>query len=215
VVDPTLDMTAPIEQVARMNEAMYFKTLAALESQPTTDGGFPHACEARQDRVVPGQDCHISKLDPGVAWGLKKSWATALQKLSIATNEMGKRVNGWNMTPPNLGDYGTDYWTRAVVALIGLGTNLPADAIYPNAFVDAEGKPLSGANAAPIQHGWLARSLHPAGFAQQNQRGELAPGRGGRIQHPDADLLAEGDNYQRHLAAARCEEGVVRATIRE
>jgi hypothetical protein len=45
-----------------------------------------------------------------------------------------------------LGKFGADYGARAVVALIGLGANLPADAVYPSAFVDGEGKPLNGAN---------------------------------------------------------------------
>jgi len=40
----------------------------------------------------------------------------------------------------------TDYGFRAVVTFIGLGANLPADAIYPFAFVDSDGKPFSGAN---------------------------------------------------------------------
>jgi hypothetical protein len=46
----------------------------------------------------------------------------------------------------NLGAYGTDYATRAVVAMIGLGANLPADAMYPNAQVDADGKALQGSH---------------------------------------------------------------------
>jgi hypothetical protein len=45
-----------------------------------------------------------------------------------------------------VGDFGTDYGLRAVVALIGLGANIPADAIYPNAFTDGDNKPLSGTN---------------------------------------------------------------------
>jgi hypothetical protein len=45
-----------------------------------------------------------------------------------------------------VGEFGTDYGFRAVVALIGLGANLPANAIYPNAFVDGDGKPLSSAH---------------------------------------------------------------------
>ena len=43
-----------------------------------------------------------------------------------------------------LGDYGTDYARRAHVALIGLGANLDADAVYPHATVDSQGRPLSG-----------------------------------------------------------------------
>ena len=45
-----------------------------------------------------------------------------------------------------VGKFGTEYGFRAVVALIGLGANLPADAIYPNAFTDGDGQPLSGAH---------------------------------------------------------------------
>jgi len=45
-----------------------------------------------------------------------------------------------------VGKFGTDYCLRTVVSLIGLGANLAEGAIYPNAFVDAEGKPLNGAN---------------------------------------------------------------------
>ena len=45
-----------------------------------------------------------------------------------------------------LGNFGTDYGTRAVVALIGLGANLPADAVYPSLFVDADNQPLDGAH---------------------------------------------------------------------
>jgi hypothetical protein len=35
---------------------------------------------------------------------------------------------------------------RSVVALIGLGANLPEDAIYPRATEDTDGQPLTGAN---------------------------------------------------------------------
>jgi hypothetical protein len=45
-----------------------------------------------------------------------------------------------------VGAFGTDYGFRAVVTLIGLGANLPADAIYPLAFVDGDDRPLDGAN---------------------------------------------------------------------
>ena len=45
-----------------------------------------------------------------------------------------------------VGKYGTDYGERAIVALVGLGANLPADAVYPSAFMDGDGKPLNGAH---------------------------------------------------------------------
>ena len=65
-----------------------------------------------------------------------------MEKLQVASKESGVPVNGWRVPPMVLGNFGTDYGTRAVVALIGLGANLPADAVYPSAFVDADGQPL-------------------------------------------------------------------------
>ena len=48
--------------------------------------------------------------------------------------------------PANIGNFGTDYSERSVVALIALGANLPADAIYPRATTDSQGQPLNGAS---------------------------------------------------------------------
>ena len=68
-----------------------------------------------------------------------------MERLEIASKESGAPVNGWRVPSMVLGNFGTDYGTRAVVALVGLGANLPADAVYPSAFVDADGQPLNGA----------------------------------------------------------------------
>jgi hypothetical protein len=50
----------------------------------------------------------------------------------------------WSSPPLNLGRYGSDYNTRAAVAMVGLGANLPEDALYPNTAVDQQGRPLNG-----------------------------------------------------------------------
>ena len=52
-------------------------------------------------------------------------------------------VNGWHYAT-NLGRYGTNYDLRAYITYVGLGANLPQDAIYPIASVDATGQPLDG-----------------------------------------------------------------------
>ena len=58
----------------------------------------------------------------------------------------GKLVNGWSVIT-DLGSYGTNYILRAMVALIGLGANLPQDAIYP-----AYAKPLDGSKNSYVIH---------------------------------------------------------------
>jgi hypothetical protein len=55
-------------------------------------------------------------------------------------------VNGWQMNTDTMGVYGNYYLKRAIVALLGLGANLPEDAVYPLNIGDADGKPLTGTN---------------------------------------------------------------------
>jgi hypothetical protein len=50
------------------------------------------------------------------------------------------------MNTDTMGVYGTYYLKRAIVAQIGLGANLPEDAIYPVSIGDENGKALDGAN---------------------------------------------------------------------
>lgn len=57
-----------------------------------------------------------------------------------------KTTHGWIAIPDNFADYGTDYRTRAGIALIGLGGIWRQDVVYPTAFKDGGGKPLNGAN---------------------------------------------------------------------
>jgi hypothetical protein len=50
------------------------------------------------------------------------------------------------MNTDTMGVYGNYYLKRAIVAQLGLGANLPEDAIYPLNLADESGKPLNGAN---------------------------------------------------------------------
>ena len=144
VVDPGVDMkTGPVDQLAKKDAATFFTTLARLmasDPPPATDA--PVLAMLAKIGVVPGQKFDASKLDPAV----EKSVQIALEKLQAAAKTAGKPVNGWFIPPMSVGQYGTDYGLRAMAALIGLGANLSADAIYPNAFVDSDGKPLNGAH---------------------------------------------------------------------
>lgn len=63
---------------------------------------------------------------------------------AITSGEGSTVINGWRVPPMILGDYGTQYPTRAVVAREGLGANLPADAVYASTTVDSAGEPLTG-----------------------------------------------------------------------
>jgi hypothetical protein len=59
---------------------------------------------------------------------------------------LGRVVIGWQMNTDTMGVYGDYYLKRAIVAMLGLGANLPEDAVYPLNIGDADGKPLTGEN---------------------------------------------------------------------
>ena len=147
-VDPDIDMkAAPVETLQKMTSASFFDALAQLlKSNPPPASDAPVLAKLATIGVVPGEKFDPSKLDPAVAKGLDGSLSVALQKLQEAAKTSGTPVNGWQIPPSILGKFGTEYGIRGIVALVGLGANLPEDAVYPTTYVDAESKALNGAN---------------------------------------------------------------------
>ncbi|MGA7777638.1 MAG: DUF1214 domain-containing protein [Paraburkholderia sp.] len=98
----------------------------------------------------------------------------------------GFRVSDWSLLTDNIGTYGTTYRQRAVIALSGLGANLPADAVYPTAFNDSNGKPLDGAsryvlhfakgNLPPANAFWSITMYDDKGFQVPNPINRFAIG---------------------------------------
>lgn len=76
----------------------------------------------------------------GVALGRRQLAAYA----SRLTTSSERRHRGWLVPPAATGRYGTDYRLRAYVAQNALGANVPAEAVYPIAFMDSRLHPLSG-----------------------------------------------------------------------
>jgi hypothetical protein len=148
VVDPKIDMkTPPVEQVNRMSAETFFNRLATLmASNPPAAADAPMLAKLARIGVVPGRPFDMSSLDPAIAKGLDGSVQTAVTQLVAGAKEIGTPVNGWRIPPMTLADFGTDYKVRSEVALFGLGANLAKDAVYPTAFVDGEGQPLTGGN---------------------------------------------------------------------
>ena len=147
-VDSDVDMkTPPVEQLQKMSAEVFFDRLAALlKANPPPASEAPVLEKLKAIGVVPGEKFELAKLDSATAKGLEKSVEVALEKLQAASKETGAPINGWRVPPMILGNYGEDYGARAVIALVGLGANLPQDAVYPSVFVDADNKPFDGAN---------------------------------------------------------------------
>lgn len=64
----------------------------------------------------------------------------------IAMLPNGSFRNGWVVPPPTTGDFGTDYYNRAVIARNGLTANTPREAIYIGGVTGSNDARLSGAH---------------------------------------------------------------------
>lgn len=65
----------------------------------------------------------------------------------------GRVANGWNIDTSNVGQWDGDYLFRATITKFGLWANSPQEAVYPNAVIGSDGKPLNGANDYVIHFG--------------------------------------------------------------
>jgi hypothetical protein len=147
-VDPAVDMkTPPKEQVDTMAAGPYFAYAAELlKLHPPHDTDQPILSQLRKLGFEAGKSFDLAKADPAVRDALARVPAEAQKLMAWKTPSLARVANGWGMNTDTMGVYGNYYLKRAIVAQVGLGANLPEDAIYPLNLGDAEGKPLDGAN---------------------------------------------------------------------
>ncbi len=133
-----------IEQMKAMPTEEFFIRLALLMKQnPPHAADTPMLAKLASLGLAPGQPPQWGLLERGSA-----ALGRALADFGVARELAQPRnlVRGWSTPPATLGQYGTDYATRAAVAMVGLGANLPQDAIYPNTRVDSTGQLLDGSH---------------------------------------------------------------------
>ncbi|MBZ5710351.1 DUF1254 domain-containing protein [Nannocystis pusilla] len=139
--------TPPVVQVASMPPEQFFARLAELlPENPPSAADAAMVEKMRELKILPGSLWTPAALGPAETLALREGVDNARAKLVAAARDLpGEKVNGWRLVG-DLGQYGTDYDLRALVAEIGLGANLPQDALYPATHVDGDGEPLHGAN---------------------------------------------------------------------
>ena len=101
----------------------------------------------RRIGIEPGKSFDIDKVDPAIRPALGTAPEEAQKLMAWKVKSLAQVVNAWSMNTDTMGVYGNYYLKRAIVAQVGLGANLPEDAIYPLNLAEEEGKPLDGANA--------------------------------------------------------------------
>ena len=140
--------TPPLDQMNGMSGADFFRYAAELMNLHP-----PHLTDqpivAQMQRVLgltAGQPFDPAQADPAVQAAIEQAPAAGLKRMNDKLPTVARVVNGWQMNTDTMGVYGTYYLKRAIIAMLGLGANLPEDAIYPLSLGDAEGNPLTGAD---------------------------------------------------------------------
>jgi hypothetical protein len=102
--------------------------------------------QLRKIGIEVGKSFDMTKADPAVRRALASAPEEARQLMAWKVPTLARVTNGWSMNTDTMGVYGNYYLKRAIVAQLGLGANLPEDAIYPTNLGDETGRPLDGAN---------------------------------------------------------------------
>jgi hypothetical protein len=100
--------------------------------------------------IEPGRSFDLAKADPAVRKALEGVPQTAQKLMQWKVATLARVANHWSMNTDTMGVYGNYYLKRAIVAQVGLGANLPEDAIYPLNLGDETGRPLDGSNKYTI-----------------------------------------------------------------
>jgi hypothetical protein len=147
-IDPSVDMkTPPKVQVDTMPAEKYFAYAAELlKTIPPHITDQPIIAQLKKLGFEPGKSYELDKANPATRKALESVPEDAQQLMAWKVPTVARVVNGWSMNTDTMGVYGNYYLKRAIVTQLGLGANLPEDAIYPVNLADENGKPLDGAN---------------------------------------------------------------------
>jgi hypothetical protein len=135
--DPAIDMkTAVRDQVNALSAEEYFNLLAELmKENPPRPADQPMVEKMAKLGIVPGEPFDESKLGPvardalAMVPKIAQDRVMLWMKEGILAGDMTFK-HGWLFTTKT-GLYGTNYLQRALITVIGLGANLPEDAVYP------------------------------------------------------------------------------------
>lgn len=133
--------TLVLDQIKNMDTNEFFGRFARLmKYNPPTSEDAKMVEKLKSLGIEPGDSFALETLKPNIVRALNRAMSTfGLLEKGVKKLET---KDGWIVIPANFANYGTDYLTRAGIALIGLGGILPQDILYPTAFNDINDKPL-------------------------------------------------------------------------
>jgi hypothetical protein len=185
-IDPTGDMkTPPKVQIDTMPADKFFAygaELLKVNAPHVTDQ--PITARMKKIGFEPGKSFDLAKADPTIRNALANAPEDGQKLMEWKLPTLARVVNGWSMNTDTMGVYGNYYLKRAIIAQVGLGANLPEDAIYPINLGDENGKPLEGTNKytlhfdkgelPPANAFWSVTLYDPDGFQVANTLNRFA-----------------------------------------
>ena len=182
----------PVNKVLSMTPEEFFNTANALMlANPPADADKNLLKTLSAINVGAGMTFDASILGEDAA----DRWTQMLQQLRTTLASDGanyaQQLGQWIYYGKPIGDFGTEYTYRAMVALVGLGANTVDVAIYPKTTVDESGKTLTGEKTYTLHFDTLPPTM-AGGFWSVTAYGEddfLIDNPIDRIYMPDMDAL--------------------------
>jgi hypothetical protein len=153
-VHPALETNVPegkpntiVENMSIEDFFNYLNRLLILN--PPLPADEPFMEKIKEIGIAPGAVFELDKFSPDE----KQSMELIPQKIisKLREKQTQSLIKKDRSKMKKTGNYGTNYFYRAYVALFGLGANLPEVAIYLSYNSDEKGKPLNGQNKYQIR----------------------------------------------------------------
>ena len=188
VVDAGCDIiTEPPQTVNSMSAVDFFSYAAnLLTTNPPHGSDFDQLARIANLGIAAGRAFDADGFSAEQRAEIDAGFAAAQHDMRAALPTLGASVNGWITFTETMGVYGNYYFKRAVVALIGLGSNPPEDAVYPLLITDADGNATTGDNdytihfdadkLPPVSAFWSVTMYDADGFQVANELDRFAIG---------------------------------------
>jgi hypothetical protein len=185
-IEPSIDMkTPPKIQVDTMPADKFFAYAAELmKVNPPHITDEPMIAQLKKIGIEPGKSFALEQVPPTIRNALATAPEEGQKLMAWKVPTLARVVNGWSLNTDTMGVYGNYYLKRAIIAQLGLGANLPQDAIYPINLGDESGKPLDGANkytlhfdkdnAPPVDAFWSVTLYDSEGYQVPNALNRFA-----------------------------------------
>ena len=135
----------PVEKVLSMSPKEFFDTANTLMlANPPAAADADVLKKFATINVGPGMAFDTSILTEDAAASWKEMLQRLREKLVADAEKYSVKLGQWKYFDAPIGDFGTEYNYRALVALAGLGANTVNVAIYPKTDIDDAGAVLTG-----------------------------------------------------------------------